>query len=159
MTALPETQGLRRRAVVGPGPILRPAGLDDLDALVELENRCFTYDRLSRRSLRHFLTTDTAVCLVAERAGVPAGYVLVLFHGRTALARLYSMAVAPEHQGQLHLGMAISAGLLAFLRRAQGGADQVSETAGDRQQSGLAGGPVVSHRRLDQVPRAVELVS
>ena len=99
MTALPETQGLRRRAVVGPGPILRPAVLEDLDALVELENRCFTYDRLSRRSLRHFLTTDTAVCLVAERAGVPAGYVLVLFHGRTALARLYSMAVAPEHQG------------------------------------------------------------
>src|SRR5690606_14408034 len=28
------------------------------------------------------------------------GYALVLFHGRTALARLYSMAVAPEHRGQ-----------------------------------------------------------
>jgi hypothetical protein len=28
------------------------------------------------------------------------GYVLVLFHGRTALARLYSMAVAPDQQGQ-----------------------------------------------------------
>jgi ribosomal protein S18 acetylase RimI-like enzyme len=99
MTALPEPQGLRRRAVVGPGPIIRPARVEDLDALVELENRCFTYDRLSRRSFRHFLTTDTAVCLVAERAGAAAGYVLVLFHGRTALARLYSMAVAPEHQG------------------------------------------------------------
>jgi hypothetical protein len=37
---------------------------------------------------------------VAERAGGLAGYVLVLFHGRTALARLYSMAVAPEHQSQ-----------------------------------------------------------
>jgi ribosomal protein S18 acetylase RimI-like enzyme len=99
MTALPEAQSLRRRAVVGPGPIIRPAVIEDLDALVELENRCFTYDRLSRRSFRHFLTTDTAVCLVAERAGRAAGYVLVLFHGRTALARLYSMAVAPEHQG------------------------------------------------------------
>ena len=28
------------------------------------------------------------------------GYALVLFHGRTALARLYSMAVAPEQQGR-----------------------------------------------------------
>lgn len=29
---------------------LRPAGVDDLSALVELENRCFDYDRLSRRN-------------------------------------------------------------------------------------------------------------
>ncbi|MGC2917636.1 hypothetical protein, partial [Pseudomonas aeruginosa] len=27
----------------------RPARVDDLSALVELENRCFDYDRLSRR--------------------------------------------------------------------------------------------------------------
>jgi ribosomal protein S18 acetylase RimI-like enzyme len=100
MTALPEVRSARRRAVAGPGWAIRPASTEDLDRLVELENRCFTYDRLSRRSFRHFLTTDTATCLVTERAGVLAGYVLVLFHGRTALARLYSMAVAPEQQSQ-----------------------------------------------------------
>ena len=65
-----------------------------------LENRCFEHDRLSRRSFRHFLSSDTASCLVAERDGELLGYVLVLFHGRTALARLYSMAVAPEHRAQ-----------------------------------------------------------
>jgi ribosomal protein S18 acetylase RimI-like enzyme len=106
MTALPEVRSPRRRVAPGPGWIIRPASAEDLDPLVELENRCFTYDRLSRRSFRHFLSSDTATCLVAESAGALAGYVLVLFHGRTALARLYSMAVAPE-QRSLGLGRAL----------------------------------------------------
>jgi ribosomal protein S18 acetylase RimI-like enzyme len=100
MTAAPAPQSVPRRARRGPAWQLRPALPADLDALLELEQRCFVHDRLSRRSFRHFLTTDTASCLVAERAGRLLGYVLVLFHGRTALARLYSMAVAPEQQGQ-----------------------------------------------------------
>jgi ribosomal protein S18 acetylase RimI-like enzyme len=100
MTAAPAPQTVSRRVRRVPAWQLRPALPDDLDALVELEHRCFVYDRLSRRSFRHFLTTDTASCLVAEQGGPLLGYVLVLFHGRTALARLYSMAVAPEQQGQ-----------------------------------------------------------
>jgi len=79
--------------------VIRPAQVADLEALLVLENRCFEHDRLSRRSFRHFLGSDTASCLVCEHDGQLLGYVLVLFHGRTALARLYSMAVAPEHQG------------------------------------------------------------
>ena len=99
MTALP-------RARTQPPPAaridwaIRPARADDLERLVTLENRCFELDRLSRRSFRHFLASDTASCLVAEHGSELLGYALVLFHGRTALARLYSMAVAPEHQGQ-----------------------------------------------------------
>ncbi len=99
MTALPEARSARLRPAPAPGWSIRPAVVEDLDALLELENRCFDYDRLSRRSLRRFLTTDTASCLVAEQAGRVIGYALVLFHGRTALARLYSMAVAPERRG------------------------------------------------------------
>ena len=87
---------------------VRPARVEDLDRLLALESRCFEHDRLSRRSFRHFVTSDTASCLVAERAGEMHGYALVLFHGRTALARLYSMAVAPEHQGK-GLGRALLA--------------------------------------------------
>jgi ribosomal protein S18 acetylase RimI-like enzyme len=98
MTALPQARA--QLPVRRPDWAIRPARLEDLDALLALENRCFELDRLSRRSFRHFLSSDTASCLVAERAGELLGYTLVLFHGRTALARLYSMAVAPEHQGQ-----------------------------------------------------------
>jgi ribosomal protein S18 acetylase RimI-like enzyme len=98
MTALPQAGA--QSPVLRPDPALRPARAEDLDQLLVLENRCFELDRLSRRSFRHFLSSDTASCLVAERDGDLLGYVLVLFHGRTALARLYSMAVAPEHRAQ-----------------------------------------------------------
>src|SRR5690606_9875959 len=98
MTALPRARA--QPPDLRPAPAIRPARAEDLEVLLELENRCFEHDRLSRRSFRHFLASDTASCLVAERDGELLGYALVLFHGRTALARLYSMAVAPEHRGQ-----------------------------------------------------------
>ena len=98
MTALPQAQV--QPPVRRPDWAIRLARVEDLYRLLALENRCFEHDRLSRRSFRHFLGSDTASCLAAERGGELLGYALVLFHGRTALARLYSMAVAPEHQGQ-----------------------------------------------------------
>jgi ribosomal protein S18 acetylase RimI-like enzyme len=98
MTALPQARA--QPPVLRPEPAIRAARAEDLDRLLVLENRCFEHDRLSRRSFRHFLSSDTASCLVTERDGELLGYVLVLFHGRTALARLYSMAVAPEHRAQ-----------------------------------------------------------
>ena len=98
MTALPQARA--QLPVRRPDWAIRLARADDLDRLLALENACFEHDRLSRRSFRRFLTSETATCLVAERAGELAGYALVLYHGRTALARLYSMAVAPEQQGQ-----------------------------------------------------------
>ena len=44
---------------------MRPARLSDLDNLVLIEERCFNTDRLSRRSLRRFLTASSAKCLLA----------------------------------------------------------------------------------------------
>jgi ribosomal protein S18 acetylase RimI-like enzyme len=98
MTVLPQARA--QLPVRRPDWAIRLARVEDLDRLLALENRCFEHDRLSRRSFRHFLSSDTASCMVVERAGELLGYAVVLFHGRTALARLYSMAVAPEHQGQ-----------------------------------------------------------
>ncbi len=61
-----------------------------------LEERCFTLDRISRRSFRHLLTKGHAACIVAEAEGRIAGYALLLFSKGTALARLYSIAVDPQ---------------------------------------------------------------
>ena len=96
--ALPLESETPRKAP--PRATIRPAEPADLDPLVELENRCFTHDRLSRRSFRHFLASPTAICLVALDQRTLVGYALVLLHGRTSLARLYSMATAPEAQGR-----------------------------------------------------------
>lgn len=80
--------------------IIRPARLDDLSALIRIENRCFTTDQLSRRSFRYLLTEGNAETLVDETDGVLRGYCMLLFNEGTSLARLYSLAVDPDAQGQ-----------------------------------------------------------
>lgn len=80
--------------------MIRPASLADLDALVRLEDACFETDRLTRRSFRYMLTKANATTLVDELDDAIRGYVLVLFHSGTSLARLYSIATDPAHQGQ-----------------------------------------------------------
>jgi ribosomal protein S18 acetylase RimI-like enzyme len=75
----------------------RFATLDDLPALLAIENRCFTTDRLSRRSFRRLLTRGHAVTLVAEQTNRILGYVLLLFSQGNAIARLYSIAVHPDY--------------------------------------------------------------
>ncbi|MDD4905707.1 MAG: GNAT family N-acetyltransferase/peptidase C39 family protein [Methylobacter tundripaludum] len=129
--------------------LIRPALLADLDQLVALEKTCFDTDQLSRRSFKHWITTEHRALLVAEqtiesgRTGSPpvatlltskdggnaddcreqsrppsmagrigslpiatlppslavVGYVLIIYHPGTRLARVYSLAVAPAQRG------------------------------------------------------------
>jgi ribosomal protein S18 acetylase RimI-like enzyme len=67
--------------------------------LVKLENASFDTDRLSRRSFRHWITTDHRAILVAEVAGSVAGYILIIYHPGTRLARIYSLAVSAHLRG------------------------------------------------------------
>ncbi len=78
---------------------IRPVNEDDLEALRELEHASFETDRLSRRRLRHWIHARNREFLAAEIDGRLMGYGLVLFHGKTRLARLYSLAVAAESRG------------------------------------------------------------
>jgi ribosomal protein S18 acetylase RimI-like enzyme len=78
----------------------RPGVPADLDALRALERAAFTSDHLSRRSFRHFMASPHAALIVAEAGSRLAGYALVLFRPRSAIARLYSIAVAPAHAGR-----------------------------------------------------------
>lgn len=90
----------------------RIATLDDLQGLINLENLCFTHDRISKRSFRYFLTKSTAQLWVIDRADTEAdatatattlaGYGLLLFHRGTSLARIYSLAVHPDERGKGH---------------------------------------------------------
>ncbi len=62
---------------------IRKAANRDFDALMALEQRVFTTDRLSARSLRHFLHSPTAAMIVAEEGGELAGTAIVLFRSGT----------------------------------------------------------------------------
>ena len=84
--------------MTAPPISIEAAGLQHLESLLELENACFATDRLSRRSMRRFLASDQCVFLIAIDNGQCVGYVLIIFHRGTRLARLYSIAVGPRWQ-------------------------------------------------------------
>ncbi|SFR41680.1 ribosomal-protein-alanine acetyltransferase [Marinobacter daqiaonensis] len=83
-----------------PELTFRNATLSDTNALVALENRCFSEDRISRRSFRRFIDMPRDRVILAMENGVLVGYSLVLMHANTRLARIYSIAVAPEMRGR-----------------------------------------------------------
>jgi ribosomal protein S18 acetylase RimI-like enzyme len=96
---------------------IRRAEPGDIDALVKLEHRVFATDRLSRRSLRHFLRSPSAEVIVAVEHTQLAGIVIVLFRSRSAVARLYSIAVAPHAGGRGVAPMLLDATEAAALAR------------------------------------------
>lgn len=83
---------------------IRPGKEYDLARLVEIENTCFNSDNLSRRSFQRFIRKGAHELLVAEikqdKGTEIVGYGLTLYRTGTSLARLYSLAVMPEHQGK-----------------------------------------------------------
>ncbi|WP_371829729.1 peptidase C39 family protein [Thiocapsa imhoffii] len=89
-------------------PLMRPAVLADLSALLRLELSSFETDRISRRQFRYLLTRARACTLVAESGGQLLGYVLILFSRATSVARLYSIAVGDQMRGR-GLGRALVA--------------------------------------------------
>ncbi len=79
---------------------IRSAQSTDLEDLLSLENASFVTDKLSRRRFRHWLMADNCAFLVAEASATLAGYILIIYHRGTRLARIYSLAVSTVHRGQ-----------------------------------------------------------
>jgi ribosomal-protein-alanine acetyltransferase len=79
--------------------LFRSAVIKDLPALLQLEEQCFTTDRLNRRSFQWMISRAHGQLLVAQRGEHLLGYAVVLFHRGTSLARLYSIAIAAQARG------------------------------------------------------------
>lgn len=79
---------------------VRKAILRDLPQLLAIEERCFETDRLSKRSFLRFIKPGSHDLLVLGKEDQLLAYVLILYRAGTNLARLYSIAVLPECQGQ-----------------------------------------------------------
>ena len=79
---------------------VRPARPEDVDALLRLEEAAFPGDRLDRRGFRHAVRSPTIIALVADGPDGPQGYVLVETRRNARVARLSSVAVAPDGGGQ-----------------------------------------------------------
>ncbi|WP_026377170.1 GNAT family N-acetyltransferase/peptidase C39 family protein [Aestuariibacter salexigens] len=79
---------------------IRIAQKGDISALYKLEQRCFTSDRLSKRSFTNWVDAPHGLLMVSESAQGINGYALVWCRKGTRLARLYSLAVDPDARGQ-----------------------------------------------------------
>lgn len=75
----------------------------DARTLAAIERDSFAADRMSARSIRELLRKPSAQFLVAAAPNDRSkllGYALILFRNSTSVARLYSIAVAPEARGR-----------------------------------------------------------
>jgi ribosomal-protein-alanine acetyltransferase len=81
-------------------PRLRDARPADVDALLRLEAASFPGDRIARRSFQRLLGRPSAALRLATAGGDLLGYTLLLYREGTAVARLYSIAVAAEARGR-----------------------------------------------------------
>lgn len=98
---VPRDSAARDDGLVPASVTIREAGVQDVDALVALEQAAFQGDRISRRQFRYLLTRGHARTLVAPGPvgwGL-LGYVMLLFSRGTSLARLYSIAVSEAARG------------------------------------------------------------
>jgi ribosomal protein S18 acetylase RimI-like enzyme len=79
---------------------IRAATEQDLDSLEIIESRCFSGDKLSRRSFKSLIKPGPHATSVLHCGGLLAGYSIVLFRTGTSLARLYSIALDPDFRGR-----------------------------------------------------------
>ncbi len=93
---------------------IRKASSSDVPALLGIEERCFSSDRLCSRQMRYLLTQAKATTRVAVDGPVAVGYGLCLLPALPKPARLYSLAVLPHWRGQ-NLARRLAESLMAEL--------------------------------------------
>jgi [ribosomal protein S18]-alanine N-acetyltransferase len=96
---------------------IRRATINDLAALVELEDASFASDRLNARQWRHHLQSLSAYVLVAASEHRLVGAAVLFFRSGTRVARLYSIAIAHDARGQGFGALLLAAGERVARRR------------------------------------------
>lgn len=96
---------------------LRAAQLSDLRQLRLIEAVCFRSDNITPRQMRYLLQRAKAVVSVAvDTDGLVVAYSLGLTPALPRAARLYSLAVLPQHRGH-GVAAQLMAALMAQLSR------------------------------------------
>lgn len=79
---------------------LRPPLPTDLPALLALEQRSFSTDRLSHDRFKHWFQAPNGTFLVcADPSNGVAGYALILYRRNSRKARLYSIVISEQYRG------------------------------------------------------------
>jgi ribosomal protein S18 acetylase RimI-like enzyme len=85
---------------VNPTREIKVAGLEHLDALCELEQKGFIFDRFTRSQFRYLLQRANATTLIITESDIPIAAAIMLWRKRSPIGRLYTIVVDPSRQGQ-----------------------------------------------------------
>lgn len=82
----------------------RKANINDLDLIVNLENKCFNqYDSFSKKNIRHMIANPNHSCMVEliiyEKSSI-VGYAIFLTKNNSKKIRLYSICISPDLAGK-----------------------------------------------------------
>lgn len=81
--------------------MVRPATLDDLEAIEQLEQLGFSRgDNFSRRQLRHLVGKANSTTLVLEYGGQIVAAAIILWRKDSLVGRLYSLVTNPSFRGR-----------------------------------------------------------
>ena len=79
--------------------MIRTAVSSDISTLLRIENSSFQYDRISRRSFWHLLTSANSITLIEEKNKQVRGYLTLLFRANSTVTRVYSVATHSDFFG------------------------------------------------------------
>jgi len=79
--------------------IIRPIIVNDLDRLVEIEQKCFhKYAAYSRRQLKYLITKANSICLAECIGEILRGFIIVIYRRDLGMAGIETLNVDPLYQ-------------------------------------------------------------
>ena len=78
-----------------PRFILRPAVINDIPSIMEIEQICFDLDSFSKRQFAYLISQAKGYFYVAEYQQRVGGYFSALINQRACSLRIYSIAIHP----------------------------------------------------------------
>ncbi len=78
---------------------IRPATVNDIDDLLDLEEMGFRLDLFDRRQYRYLISKARSAVLVAEISGQLRGAAVMLWRENSSSGRLYNIVVDPRSHG------------------------------------------------------------
>ena len=82
-----------------PRFILRPAVINDIPSIMEIEQICFDLDSFSKRQFAYLISQAKGYFYVAEYQQRVGGYFSALINQRACSLRIYSIAIHPDFAG------------------------------------------------------------